>query len=246
MKKNISIVMLIAVTLTAVSAQVGVGTTNPDPSSILHIESTDAGVLIPKLTTAQRDAITLPANGLLIFNTDSDEFQFNSNTPATPIWEAFSLTPTATASPGQSVKYSNTDTTTDVNQTAGLNLPVFGTLEWNDNTTLYTVDAATNSVTIGETGRYRVIVNASVACTASSRRAPEMYIEVNGAQVGTTASTGYMRRANNHNESSLHINEVIQVNAGDVLNIFIVRAAQDGLVTLRNTGTTNIYIEKIL
>ena len=246
MKKNITIVMFLVMPLFTINAQVGIGTTNPDPSSELHIESTDSGLLIPKLTTAQRDAITSPANGLLIFNTDSDEFQFNSNTPETPIWVAFSLTSTVSSSPGQSVKYSNTDITTDVNQNAAINLPVFGTLEWNDNTTLYSVNTGTNSVTIAETGRYRVIVNASVACNASSRRSPEMFITVNGTQVGTTASTGYMRRTSGHNESSLHINEVIQVTAGDVLDVSIIRAAQSGLVTLRNVGTTNIYIEKIL
>ena len=73
-----------------------------------------------------------------------------------------------------------------------------------------------------------------------------MYIQLNGSQVGTTASTGYMRRANGHNESSFHINEVIELTAGDVLDVFIIRAVQNGSVTLRNVGTTNIYIEKLL
>lgn len=248
MKKNISIVMLIAVTLTAVNAQVGVGTTNPDPSSILHIESTDAGVLIPKMTTAQRDAITLPANGLLIFNTDSDEFQFNSNTPATPIWEAFSLTTTSTSSPGQSVKYSNTDTTTNINNNASINLPVLGTEKWNDNTSLYVVDAANNQITITETGRYRVNVNVSfdVATNGPQRANPEFFIALNDVQVGSLGSTGYMRRAGGHNEASANFSEVIEISAGDVLSIKVQRAGNAGTVTLRNSDTTNIYIEKIL
>ncbi|WP_309640224.1 fibrobacter succinogenes major paralogous domain-containing protein [Flavobacterium sp.] len=50
-------------------AQVGIGTTNPDASSILDVKSTVAGFLPPRMTTAQRNAIVSPAVGLFIFNT---------------------------------------------------------------------------------------------------------------------------------------------------------------------------------
>lgn len=49
-------------------------------SSILDVTSSDKGVLIPRMTTAQRDAITSPAAGLLIFNTDCIEFQYYNST----------------------------------------------------------------------------------------------------------------------------------------------------------------------
>jgi hypothetical protein len=58
------------------SAQVGIGTTNPDTSSMLDIQSTTTGVLIPRMTTAQRTAISSPANGLLVFDTDTQSFWF--------------------------------------------------------------------------------------------------------------------------------------------------------------------------
>jgi hypothetical protein len=44
----------------------------PHPSSLLDIESTQKGFLPPRMTTAQRDQIASPANGLVIFNTDTD------------------------------------------------------------------------------------------------------------------------------------------------------------------------------
>lgn len=50
-------------------AQVGIGTTNPDPSAKLEVASTTKGFLPPRLTTTQRDAIPSPADGLVIFNT---------------------------------------------------------------------------------------------------------------------------------------------------------------------------------
>jgi uncharacterized protein (TIGR02145 family) len=42
---------------------------NPDPTAMLEIKSTDKGFLPPRLTTEQRNSITTPAEGLLIFNT---------------------------------------------------------------------------------------------------------------------------------------------------------------------------------
>ncbi|HFS66778.1 MAG TPA: hypothetical protein ENK67_01035 [Flavobacteriia bacterium] len=52
-------------------AQVGIGTTTPDNSAKLHIHSTDKGILIPKMTESQKNAIPSPATGLLIFQTDN-------------------------------------------------------------------------------------------------------------------------------------------------------------------------------
>jgi len=40
----------------------------PANSAILDISSTEQGILIPRLTTAQRNAIPSPATGLLIYN----------------------------------------------------------------------------------------------------------------------------------------------------------------------------------
>jgi hypothetical protein len=44
--------------------------TNPDPSAILDVRSTTQGMLIPRMTETQRNAIASPALGLLIFQTD--------------------------------------------------------------------------------------------------------------------------------------------------------------------------------
>ncbi|MGG5486461.1 cell wall anchor protein [Gaetbulibacter sp. PBL-D1] len=57
-------------------SQVGIGTTNPDPSSMLDISSTEKGMLTPRMTTTQRTAISSPAEGLLVFDTDENVFYF--------------------------------------------------------------------------------------------------------------------------------------------------------------------------
>ena len=55
------------------SSQIGIGTDNPQGA--LDITSTTSGVLIPRMTSSDRDAISSPANGLLIFNTSNNAFE---------------------------------------------------------------------------------------------------------------------------------------------------------------------------
>lgn len=51
------------------SAQVSIGTPTPDQTAILDLSSTNLGFLLPRLSTTQRDAISTPAVGLMIYNT---------------------------------------------------------------------------------------------------------------------------------------------------------------------------------
>jgi uncharacterized protein (TIGR02145 family) len=78
MKKTIILIMLAFIGLSNVHAQVGVGTTSPDPSAKLDVTSpnNDKGFLPPRLTTVQRDAIATPAEGLTIFNTTNGCLEF--------------------------------------------------------------------------------------------------------------------------------------------------------------------------
>jgi hypothetical protein len=53
------------------SGAAGIGTTSPNASSLLEIKSTSKGILIPRMTLTQRNAIASPATGLLIYQTNS-------------------------------------------------------------------------------------------------------------------------------------------------------------------------------
>ncbi len=57
-------------------AQVGIGTINPDFSSMLDVQSNSKGLLIPRLTSVQRNSISSPAIGLLAFDLDTKSFWF--------------------------------------------------------------------------------------------------------------------------------------------------------------------------
>jgi hypothetical protein len=68
--KSIFATCLLLLATTQLQAQVGIGTTNPNTSAALDITSTTKGLLPPRMTYAQRQAISSPATGLMIYCTD--------------------------------------------------------------------------------------------------------------------------------------------------------------------------------
>src|SRR5690606_6234269 len=71
---------------------VGIGTSIPHPSSILDLTSTRGGFLFPRMNTAQRDGIVMPALGLMIYNTDDGTPQIWSDASGTPKWDSLVTT----------------------------------------------------------------------------------------------------------------------------------------------------------
>jgi len=63
---------------------VGIGITTPDNSALLDLTSTSKGILIPRMTTAQRVAIVTPATGLLVYDTNLQQFWYYNGS----VWTA--------------------------------------------------------------------------------------------------------------------------------------------------------------
>ncbi len=101
LKKTISVMAVIALLIflsisqiLAQSDNVGIGTTTPNASALLDLVSTNKGFLAPRMTQAQRIAISSPAAGLIVFQTDntpgyfyfdgSSWLRFVSNTATIP------------------------------------------------------------------------------------------------------------------------------------------------------------------
>ena len=83
--KNAIVFVLVLFFSEFLIAQVGIGTTNPDGSSILDVSSDAKGFLMPRVTTAQRNAIVNPASGLILFNSNTASFNYFDTT-----WKDFS------------------------------------------------------------------------------------------------------------------------------------------------------------
>ena len=88
MKKFLTILVstfCFAMATHAQSVSVNTDGSTADPSSILDVKSTTKGMLVPRMTTAQRTTIVAPANGLLVYDTDTKSFWYYNGTMWTNI-----------------------------------------------------------------------------------------------------------------------------------------------------------------
>jgi len=63
----------------SIQAQVGIGTETPNASSLLELSSTSKGLLVPRMTEAQRNAISNPPVGLLVYQTNGQAFYYKDH-----------------------------------------------------------------------------------------------------------------------------------------------------------------------
>lgn len=70
LKNTYTMLFIFMMTSFGLKAQLGVGTTTPDASAQLEVLATDKGVLLSRMTEVQRNAISSPAEGLIIYCTD--------------------------------------------------------------------------------------------------------------------------------------------------------------------------------
>jgi hypothetical protein len=74
-------------TMSIMNGNVGIGTTAPNASALLDVASTSKGVLLPRMTTVQRDAIAAPANGLQVYNTTTSALNYYNGSS----WQALGV-----------------------------------------------------------------------------------------------------------------------------------------------------------
>ncbi|MEI7982331.1 MAG: hypothetical protein WCI71_11810, partial [Bacteroidota bacterium] len=73
--------------LSAQSVGINDNGSTPNASAMLDVSSTAKGFLAPRMTATQRAAITSPATGLMVYQTDGTAgYYYNSGTPASPVW----------------------------------------------------------------------------------------------------------------------------------------------------------------
>lgn len=129
------------------SVAVNTAATAPDNSAMLDVGSTSKGLLIPRMTLAQRNAISSPATGLLVFQTDGTAgFYYNSGTSESPSWILIG-----------SIGYTETDPKVGSNTTNYLS-------KWNGSALVAsnvsedetTVGVGSRNLTVGSTSQFQV------------------------------------------------------------------------------------------
>lgn len=71
--RKLLLLALLLFTSTIFAQNVGIGTNKPDESAILDLKSTSKGFLLPRLSEKQKNLIPQPAEGLMIYQTDSNK-----------------------------------------------------------------------------------------------------------------------------------------------------------------------------
>jgi uncharacterized protein (TIGR02145 family) len=165
------------------SAQTVIGADAPDPSAMLDVQSTSKGFLPPRMTTAERNAISNPATGLLVFNTTLNCIEMNVGTPAQPAWGCLLVACTVSAASATPTLDANTALTPITHTTTGATgigtptgLPAGVTAAWAANTITisgtptaagafnYSIPLAGDCGSVTATGT--ITVNASISCGA--------------------------------------------------------------------------------
>jgi hypothetical protein len=80
-----SILLITIIKVSTGHAQVLIGIANPHPSAVLDLTAANKGLLIPRLTTQQREAVVSPATGLIVFDTNLNGFQYFDSSAWQPV-----------------------------------------------------------------------------------------------------------------------------------------------------------------
>ena len=168
----------------------------PDVSALFDVNSVNKGQLMPRLTTAQRDAIATPATGLTIFNTDCKVYNYNAGTPGSPVWATINASnvlvagvsivasPVGAICAGASVTFTATPSN-------GINSPSY---QWQVNGGNVGTNSATYTTTSLNNGDVvTCLLSTSEACVSGSpatSNAITMAVNIVPSITGTT-STGF-------------------------------------------------------
>ncbi|XLS29785.1 hypothetical protein ACJD0Z_02940 [Flavobacteriaceae bacterium M23B6Z8] len=186
-------------------AQVGIGTTTPEAA--LDVSSTESGILIPRLTTTDRDAIATPVVGMMIFNSTENVFQFCSAITPSVVWKAVTNAP--------SLKYvaSIGSTSTDLSVSGNgpdSRMPIFDFPSWNDNSSIFTsITSGSTTLNVSQPGRYRITLNAYVSVSTSGSAAIRYYVD--GSRASGGAAIVSNPNLTNVLNTTVHLSEIIEV-----------------------------------
>jgi hypothetical protein len=181
MRKLLAFFLLLGM---SASAQVAINTDNsaPDPSAMLDVKSVTGGLLVPRMSEAQRNAIVTPATGLVVFQTNSSPgLYINSGTPELPSWNLVGSNSGYWQSNGSGIYYNlgfvGIGTTTPQARLSVANTNLGGI-------------ATTGSFQIGSSDSYNLVCDNNEVQARNNGSGSDLYLQYWGGNIDICASGG--------------------------------------------------------
>lgn len=148
-------------------------------------------------------------------------------------------------------RWTNIDIATNLN-VDDVVAPIFGVENYKDDgINLYEVNVTNDALTVKEAGRYDIRANLSIsgvdgAAVIEQRTNVNARIYVDGNPVGSLSATGYIRfQANGNFQSSIHINEILELSPNNIITIVTFQGANIGEVNFSAAGESSFIINKL-
>jgi uncharacterized protein (TIGR02145 family) len=212
-------------------AQVGIGTKTPHASAMLEVTATNKGILIPRMTQAQRNAIKSPSNSLMIYQTDNTTGYYYY---ASGSWIKIATgNNSGVSSNTYSAPLTLNGTTVSIPQANTSTNGFLSAADWNNfNNKLSSATAASNYATIASPG------------FTGTPTAPTPAIGNNSTQIATTAFVNTAISTINTPDADAVTRGKIQL-AGDLSGTAALPTIASGAITTSKIANESITDSKV-
>jgi trimeric autotransporter adhesin len=205
----------------------------PNSSAMLDVQSSTKGMLVPRMTTAQRKAIASPATGLLVFDNTTGSFWFKS---ASRWVELVDSTNTIWTKNGSDVYLNNGE-----NMGVGTNNPAVR-LQVSNGTDIANLTGG--YLQLGATSTANLALDNNEIQARDNDGASNLYMQVGGGYLGVGTNNPEVKlQVNNGTDVSASGGGYLQLGSGSVSNLALdnneVQARNDGAASalyLQNNG----------
>lgn len=232
--------------------QVGIGTTTIENGVEFKVESTDSGVLIPRLALTSRAVVAplaaTPPRGTLIFNTATAGTFPNNVVPGFYYWDNTVWRPIADTGINKTAKFrnntTNLDLSSDTGDGVGVFADIFNTNDWNEEPTLFE-KLSNTQLRVNQSGLYEVTVNLYLR-SSNVERYMNIRLNVNGTDVNEPVKAlGPEDSGSSNNSFSVNFTQYIILNASDVLRLNCIRDGSNATIVFDAVQTSSLVIKRL-